>query len=762
MADSFWKALGSKLVETGAAYVQQVRLVNELKQLSPEEARARFAKYVQGLSSTARAGFSMTLTLLANNERGAEAKRFLEALRTALADPKGAFPTAPPAAAAAPSAPAPQAIASFEDDLNRASAWCDLPDDRRAETVIAYLDTLGMEGLKSLRVNLETMHRNGLTNIQTHRENEARIVAGRFIEDQTNYRLSVLATGQHDPGWEQNLHALQRYTSLFEKLGEVVGLAIERRSEPPAPPPPPAAHPPAPERNGRLGELDALKQMLEDQLRSGAVRGERAVAFRQILDKLQAVLAAAERGEIGPEHAGQRIRQLFADAAPFFADPGPKARVGVRSLRLKEIDAYVGAMKAAIGRELMESPPHATAEALGAVLGDLSKFQQTVSDADDEALAQLESTLLRSAARSRHQLAMSRHALIARPLWESVEYMPNVNAIAYCGAADLQRQLADALASRQLSVLNTTRLQHHGQARWDELNSCHVAVFDLRGASRIEALATETPRRARELTSAAYELGLAFALGKPLVVICEPEEAMPFDIDLAPLVLDAAADNVTRLQQAVDEAFYLPQRGGRLSSIADSVAFLDRLAQGHEKRRVFQGMGWLDPAQARDPAGFVATAEQLLAALPNPPWRLLRPAWPAAYPYEGQMRCFHVMPFGPDWANEARDVARAACKERGLVYRRGDEAEEGRIIHAIWDDLCRANVVLVELGGANLNVMIELGMAHAIGRPVVAVLRREPGSTKLDVRPKHIEKLRVFPYRSASELKEVLLAKLPA
>ena len=63
--------------------------------------------------------------------------------------------------------------------------------------------------------------------------------------------------------------------------------------------------------------------------------------------------------------------------------------------------------------------------------------------------------------------------------------------------------------------------------------------------------------------------------------------------------------------------------------------------------------------------------------------------------------------------------------------------------------------MLVELGGANLNVMIELGMAHAIGRPVVAVLRRDPASAKVDVRPKHIEKLRVFPYRSSTELKEV-------
>ena len=338
--------------------------------------------------------------------------------------------------------------------------------------------------------------------------------------------------------------------------------------------------------------------------------------------------------------------------------------------------------------------------------------------------------------------------------------MPQVNAIAYAGGHDLQRELEATLAPRQLTVLSARPLQNHGQSRWDDLNRCHVAVFDLRGASRIAALATATPKRARELAAAAYELGLAFALGKPLVLICDADEAMPFDIDLAPLALGGGADDATRLQQAVDAAFYKAQRSDRQSSIAESVALLDRLTAGHPKRKSFERMGWLDPAQASDPAGFVARAEQLIPALPAPPWRLLRPAWPAAYPDEGQRRCFHVMPFGPDWADEARDVARAACKEQGFVYRRGDEAEEGRIIHAIWDDLCRASVVLIDLTGPNLNVLIELGIAHAIGRPVIAVQRRDPD--RVNVRPKHIEKLRVLSYSAPTELKKLLLARLPA
>src|SRR6185436_8655919 len=155
-------------------------------------------------------------------------------------------------------------------------------------------------------------------------------------------------------------------------------------------------------------------------------------------------------------------------------------------------------------------------------------------------------------------------------------------------------------ASRRLTVLNTRRLQNLGQVRWDELNACHVAMFDLRGASDIHVLATKTPKRARELAAAAYELGLAFALGKPVIVIGEAGENMPFDVDLSPLTLDGSDDDAGLIRQAVDEAFYVPQRSGRDSSIGESIAFMDRLTSGHERRHIFEGMEWLDPALAKD------------------------------------------------------------------------------------------------------------------------------------------------------------------
>jgi len=43
-----------------------------------------------------------------------------------------------------------------------------------------------------------------------------------------------------------------------------------------------------------------------------------------------------------------------------------------------------------------------------------------------------------------------------------------VNAIAFSGGSDLQRALEAVLGPRRLTVSNSKRVQHHGQARWDD------------------------------------------------------------------------------------------------------------------------------------------------------------------------------------------------------------------------------------------------------------------------------------------------------
>lgn len=232
MADSFWKALGSKLVQAGAAYAQQVRMVNELKQLSPKDAQASFTEYVQGLSSTARAGFAVTLAALANSERNTEAKQFIKSLRAMLANPTAALPIVP-AAAPSPSAEPTQSL--FDEDLHRVDNWREL-GTKRDEVVNAYLRALHVDALEAFRINLEQMKLNCAANLKNHRENEVRIVGGRFIEDQINYRMLMMSTGRHNPDWLRRLQEFEGWERWLDELHQFVGLAVNRRRKAAAPP----------------------------------------------------------------------------------------------------------------------------------------------------------------------------------------------------------------------------------------------------------------------------------------------------------------------------------------------------------------------------------------------------------------------------------------------------------------------------------------------------------------------------------------------
>lgn len=776
MADHWLKALGSKLLETGAAYLQQVKLVQELKALPPDQARERFTSYVRGLSAAARAGFSLTLASLANNERQAEARRFLDMLRAALANPAvwnagaGAppAPAVPSALSQTPATPPTRAAASLDDDLARLDEWLALDDRARPAAIEHYVSRLSHAQIAAFKANMEAAQRNVTQRIADHRENEARIAAGRFVEDQMSYRMGRLAGAPPDAGWLANLQNYERIKAFIEGVHRYLAVVQEERRNPPPPPPAPRAtqapkpraakaptKPAKPDKAAGLSpQIQVMRQMLEQELASGRVRADRAPAYRRVLDKIESISEAHARGEVGPDVAEARTQELIADFMRYVADPGnASAQATPRGC---EVLRHAGALKAAVLREFKNPPPAATAEAVGAVIGDLTKAQTELAQArDDATLAAIEAEVLRPAARAWHELALTRHALLARPLWESNDVMRSVNTLFYSGAADLQAALERVAEGKRLTVDATRRLQNHGQLRWDALNACHVAVFDLRRAPEIQELAMRAPKRARELAGTAYELGLAFALGKPVVVLSSPGEALPFDIDLSPVLIDGAEDDET-LAQALDEAFYVAQRESRGNAISAGLAELDRLTRQHPRRASIEGMRWLDPALKRDPAGFATAVRQVLRELDQPQWQLLRPAWPGAYPEPAQPRCFHVMPFRPPWADEARDTARAACKQLGLGYRRGDEAEEGRIVHAIWDDLCRASVVLVELAGGNLNVMIELGIAHALGRPVLAV-QRNGGH---DLRPRHIEKLRVHNYDTADQLSAVLMQRL--
>jgi hypothetical protein len=84
------------------------------------------------------------------------------------------------------------------------------------------------------------------------------------------------------------------------------------------------------------------------------------------------------------------------------------------------------------------------------------------------------------------------------------------------------------------------------------------------------------------------------------------------------------------------------------------------------------------------------------------------------------------MPFHSLFGAEYERVIRPAIEDAGLECVRGDEIyTEQAIVQDIWRSVRQARVVVAELSGRNPNVMYEIGLAHAIGKPIVFITRNQ-------------------------------------
>jgi hypothetical protein len=89
--------------------------------------------------------------------------------------------------------------------------------------------------------------------------------------------------------------------------------------------------------------------------------------------------------------------------------------------------------------------------------------------------------------------------------------------------------------------------------------------------------------------------------------------------------------------------------------------------------------------------------------------------------------CFVMMPFADPLGGYYNSIYAPAIERARLKPIRAD-AEiygTGKIIDQIWDGINSARVLLAELTGRNPNVMYELGIAHALQKPVVLVSSNE-------------------------------------
>lgn len=88
--------------------------------------------------------------------------------------------------------------------------------------------------------------------------------------------------------------------------------------------------------------------------------------------------------------------------------------------------------------------------------------------------------------------------------------------------------------------------------------------------------------------------------------------------------------------------------------------------------------------------------------------------------------CFVIMPFSPTYQTEYEKVIRPAVEATGLTCIRADQIyAKPQVTADIWKSLRSARIVVAEFTGRNTNVFYEVGLAHALGKPVIIITRNE-------------------------------------
>lgn len=113
------------------------------------------------------------------------------------------------------------------------------------------------------------------------------------------------------------------------------------------------------------------------------------------------------------------------------------------------------------------------------------------------------------------------------------------------------------------------------------------------------------------------------------------------------------------------------------------------------------------------------------SAKPKPAAKVARTKKPSAAPAKPaapKESCFTIMPFGGWFDDYYESVYKPAIEASGLKPKRADDLyRPSTIVTDIWSYTKAAKLVLADLTGKNPNVFYELGLAHALAKPVVLV-----------------------------------------
>jgi hypothetical protein len=87
---------------------------------------------------------------------------------------------------------------------------------------------------------------------------------------------------------------------------------------------------------------------------------------------------------------------------------------------------------------------------------------------------------------------------------------------------------------------------------------------------------------------------------------------------------------------------------------------------------------------------------------------------------------FMLMPFEPGLKPVYDDSIKKVAKELELSIARADDFfSQNIVMHEIWSAIAQATILIADCTGKNPNVFYEIGLAHAINKPVILITQNE-------------------------------------
>ena len=466
-------------------------------------------------------------------------------------------------------------------------------------------------------------------------------------------------------------------------------------------------------------EIIALRQFYESQVASGQIAPERQPFLASIMAELEELIGKPTPSLADTQIKARRVQDLVGRMQevllnPSRAQPVEKPSPGSHLAVITELHADL--FRYVVTEMAGGILPREEGETAGTLLGHLRESREALAGFPvNSDPVKLEIETLRPLAINIRNFSLRHHLTLAQPVWPSRTVAQHPNAVFYSGGSYLGELLAQVCATRELRRLVPQPHQEPASLRWDQLRESALAVFDFTGYKRSASLEEASP-----VAAVAYELGIALTLGRAVVIVATGDQELPFDLDIEPIRLGNKQTDLLNLSTALTHAFYRLQRGGAGSSVQASVKYIHDQFCNHADHHVRVSVNTLaaeakgDPVRAKH---LVASTLNFLGAdAPQALW----PVWPGDYPDPAAQRCFHVTAFGPAWSTKTLALVKEACAER-VEYIRGDQVLAPDVLRSIWDEICGATHVVVDLTGLNANVALELGIAHTLGRNVLLI-----------------------------------------